>query len=265
MIQEQKLQELLARVSRHSPSYRELFGRHGIDPSAIRSVADLARLPTTSKEDLQERSDDFLCVPRDRIIEYASTSGTLGSPVTIALTENDLDRLAENEYHSFACADGSATDTYQIDADAGLGSSWPGSRIIQACASWAPASSDWGPAYLPSVGDHPAAQAYGHRSRAFLPAETDPICSGTPDRSERFVGAQGDLYRGKYPQHRFFLECVGEKDKGRMGSAAVFDLCLHGNANGVYRMRARARRPSATRVADRGITGRAGPAGEIHG
>lgn len=46
--------------------------------------------------------------------EYTSTSGTLGSPVTIALTANDLDRLAYNEYSSFKCADGSANDTYQL-------------------------------------------------------------------------------------------------------------------------------------------------------
>jgi phenylacetate-CoA ligase len=57
---------------------------------------------------------DFLCVGRDRIAEYTTTSGTLGSPVTIALTHNDLDRLADNEYHSFLCADGSAGDVYQL-------------------------------------------------------------------------------------------------------------------------------------------------------
>ena len=113
-IQDKKLQELLAWLALHSPFYRELFAEHHIDIASIRSVADLASIPTTSKEDLQERNDDFLCVHRDKIIEYASTSGTLGSPVTIALTEKDLDRLAENEYHSFSCADGSASDIYQL-------------------------------------------------------------------------------------------------------------------------------------------------------
>ncbi len=113
-IQEKKLQELLAWLNAHSPFYRELFAKHQVDTPAIRLLADLSGLPTTSKEDLQERNDDFLCVPREKIIEYASTSGTLGSPVTIALTEKDLDRLAENEYRSFACADGSPADIYQL-------------------------------------------------------------------------------------------------------------------------------------------------------
>jgi phenylacetate-CoA ligase len=43
-----------------------------------------------------------------------SPSGTLGSPVTIALTENDLKRLAYNEYNSFLCAEGTKQDIYQL-------------------------------------------------------------------------------------------------------------------------------------------------------
>jgi phenylacetate-CoA ligase len=38
----------------------------------------------------------------------------LGSPVTIALTENDLQRLAYNEYCSFTCAGGNPEDIYQL-------------------------------------------------------------------------------------------------------------------------------------------------------
>ncbi|HTE33249.1 MAG TPA: AMP-binding protein, partial [Chryseolinea sp.] len=49
-----------------------------------------------------------------KIVEYTSTSGTLGNPVTVALTENDLQRLAYNECISFSCADGSPDDVYQL-------------------------------------------------------------------------------------------------------------------------------------------------------
>lgn len=113
-MQEQKLQQLLLYVAQHSPFYQELFAKHDMDISAIKTLADLALIPTTSKDDLQQRNNDFLCVPTDKVIEYTSTSGTLGSPVTIALTENDLNRLAYNEYNSFLCADGSAADVYQL-------------------------------------------------------------------------------------------------------------------------------------------------------
>ncbi len=113
-MQEQKLQELLVYLSKNSPFYRELFAKHHIDISAVKTVADLASIPTTTKDDLQQRNNDFLCVPTEDVIEYTSTSGTLGNPVTIALTENDLQRLAYNEYSSFSCADGSKDDTYQL-------------------------------------------------------------------------------------------------------------------------------------------------------
>ena len=113
-MQEEKLHALLAYLNQHSPFYQELFAVHHITISEIKSLEDLLRIPVTKKENLQLRNDDFICVPRNTIIEYSSTSGTLGSPVTVALTENDLERLAYNEYASFVCAGGSADDVYQL-------------------------------------------------------------------------------------------------------------------------------------------------------
>ena len=113
-LQERKLREILAYTAQHSPFYRELFDRHHIDIPAIRSIDDLAVIPPTTKEDLQQHNNDFLCTTRDRIAEYMTTSGTLGSPVTIALTAGDLDRLAHNEYNSFLIAGGTPGDTYQL-------------------------------------------------------------------------------------------------------------------------------------------------------
>ncbi|EHQ30856.1 AMP-dependent synthetase and ligase [Mucilaginibacter paludis DSM 18603] len=113
-VQIKKLKELLAYLNEKSPFYRQLFDDNQVDITKIQSLEDLAALPITTKEDLQQRNDGFLCVSRDEVIEYASTSGTLGSPVTIALTNNDLNRLAVNEYNSFLCADGSSSDIYQL-------------------------------------------------------------------------------------------------------------------------------------------------------
>ena len=109
-----QLKELLVYLQKNSPFYQELFRDHRIDIDKINSLDQLQTFPTTSKEDLQKRNNDFFCVPPCRIIEYSSTSGTLGSPVTVALTENDLSRLALNEYNSFLCAGGNAEDTYQL-------------------------------------------------------------------------------------------------------------------------------------------------------
>jgi phenylacetate-CoA ligase len=112
IIQEEKLQELLSFLDQHSPFYRRVFT--GLDITTIRTLEDLTRIPVTTKEDLQKFNWDFLCVTKNRIAEYTSTSGTLGSPVTIALTEKDLERLAYNEYASFSTAGGSPEDIYQL-------------------------------------------------------------------------------------------------------------------------------------------------------
>ena len=108
------LRKTLEYLAGNSPFYKELFAEKGIDIRDISGMADLARLPFTTKTDMQERNMDFLCVPKTAVREYMATSGTLGHPVTIALTENDLQRLAYNEEQSFRCADGDATDIYQL-------------------------------------------------------------------------------------------------------------------------------------------------------
>jgi len=113
-MQEMKLQELLQYLNEYSPWYKKIFRENQIDIKLIRGLEDLSLLPVTVKEDLQLHNDEFLCVPRSKLIEYDSTSGTLGAPVTVALTEKDLQRLALNEYGSFRCADGHPDDIYQL-------------------------------------------------------------------------------------------------------------------------------------------------------
>ena len=73
-----------------------------------------SKLPLTTKEQLQQYNDDFLCVPKSEIIDYVTTSGTLGDPVTFALTDNDLERLAYNEAIAFDCAGVGKDDVMQF-------------------------------------------------------------------------------------------------------------------------------------------------------
>ncbi|MDN3675353.1 phenylacetate--CoA ligase [Flavobacterium branchiarum] len=112
--QEQKLVEFLAYISQKSPFYKNLFEKNKIDVSKIKTLEDLQLLPVTTKEDLQTNNDDFLCVPITKIIDFATTSGTLGDPVTFGLTDSDLDRLAYNEAISFDCAGIKEGDIVQL-------------------------------------------------------------------------------------------------------------------------------------------------------
>lgn len=112
--QQEYLREEIAYLYENSPYYRRMFDHCGARPDDIRTQEDLRRLPVTTKTDLQLHPQDFICVPRSRIIDYVTTSGTLGDPVTFALTEEDLDRLAYNEAESFTTAGCTPEDVLQL-------------------------------------------------------------------------------------------------------------------------------------------------------
>lgn len=114
IFQEEKLQELLAYLEGNSPFYQRLFKENNIQISDIQTLEDLQKIPTTSKNDIQQNNDDFFCIPQNQIVDYSTTSGTLGDPVTFGLSDNDLERLAYNEAISFACAGVKKGDVVQM-------------------------------------------------------------------------------------------------------------------------------------------------------
>ncbi|RLD47152.1 MAG: phenylacetate--CoA ligase family protein [Bacteroidetes bacterium] len=112
--QESKIPETLKYLKNNSKFYSELFAKNNIKISEIKTIDDLTKIPVTTKDDLQKYNSDFICVPKSKIIDYITTSGTLGEPVTFAMTDNDLERLAYNEQISFSCANGKTDDIYQL-------------------------------------------------------------------------------------------------------------------------------------------------------
>jgi phenylacetate-CoA ligase len=94
-------------AARHSPYYRELF-------RGATEVPRLSDVPTVDKTVLSERNLDFLCVPRERVVEIVTTSGTMGKPLLWMLTEADVKRLGLNERLSFECAGLTAGDTMLV-------------------------------------------------------------------------------------------------------------------------------------------------------
>ncbi len=112
--QDKKLQELLVYLSEKSAFYQKLFAKNNIPFNSIKTHKDLTKIPTTTKEDLQQYNDDFICVNKTEIIDYVTTSGTTGKPVFFGLTDKDLDRLAYNEAISFACSNLTKKDTIQL-------------------------------------------------------------------------------------------------------------------------------------------------------
>lgn len=110
--QEVLLHRQLEYLTSASPYYKAAL--KGINTSKIQTIDDLRQLPFTTKQDLQQHQWDFLCVPRSKVVDYITTSGTLGDPVSFGCTEQDLQRLAFNEEKSFSCAGLKPGDTLQL-------------------------------------------------------------------------------------------------------------------------------------------------------
>lgn len=102
--QEDLMHKALKYLADNSTYYQRMFSKCHIDISKINHLEDLVNIPFTSKKDLQLYNEEFLCVPKSKIIDFITTSGTLGDPVTFGCTDKDLQRLAYNEKKSFACA-----------------------------------------------------------------------------------------------------------------------------------------------------------------
>ncbi len=112
--QESKLKELLIYLQNHSPFYQKLFKENHIDINEINTLEDLRKIPTTEKNDIQQNNNDFFCVPMTEIVDFSTTSGTLGDPVTFGLSEKDMERIAYNEAISLSCAGISKGDVVQM-------------------------------------------------------------------------------------------------------------------------------------------------------
>lgn len=90
-LQLERLQATLNRVYQNVAFYRESFDKHGVDVEDIKSVADLSRLPFTTKDDLRKSYPyNMFAVPLRDIVRIHSTSGTTGKPIIVGYTINDI-------------------------------------------------------------------------------------------------------------------------------------------------------------------------------
>jgi phenylacetate-CoA ligase len=113
-IQEELLRETISRAALTSPFYRERFSSGQVVATDVRTLADLPRLPLTSKEDIQGRNRDFWAAPREQLTEIVATTGTTGEPVYVAMTNRDMERLGENERRGFSWLGAKPGDRFHV-------------------------------------------------------------------------------------------------------------------------------------------------------
>lgn len=104
-----------------SPFYRARFERAGVTPEAIRTLADLERLPFTTAEDLRDGYPFPLqAVPHEQLVRIHASSGTTGKRKVLAYTRKDLDDWTHFFARCYEMAGVTPSDRVQIAVGYGV-------------------------------------------------------------------------------------------------------------------------------------------------
>ncbi|MDO9218663.1 MAG: phenylacetate--CoA ligase PaaK [Lacisediminimonas sp.] len=103
------------------PHYKKKFDDHGVHPDDLKTLADLAKFPFTTKIDLRDNYPfGLFAVPRTQVARVHASSGTTGKPIVVGYTLKDIDNWANLVARSIRAAGGRAGDTCHIAYGYGL-------------------------------------------------------------------------------------------------------------------------------------------------
>ena len=120
-LQLERLRSVARRVYETNPVYRDSFDKAGVSPADIRSLEDLAKLPTIDKTVFRDTYPMGLaCVDKSSVVEMHMSSGSTGTPVVMPYTRGDLDQWASCMARCYAMAGAEPADVVQITPSFGL-------------------------------------------------------------------------------------------------------------------------------------------------
>lgn len=120
-LQLQRMQWSLKHAYDNVPHYRAAFDAAGVHPDDLRTLADLAKFPFTTKKELRDNYPfGMFAVPQDRVVRVHASSGTTGKPTVVGYTQNDIDTWANVVARSIRAAGGRRGDMVHIAYGYGL-------------------------------------------------------------------------------------------------------------------------------------------------
>ena len=120
-LQLQRLRQTLRHAYDNVPHYRQAFDARGVHPDDLKTLADLAKFPFTTKKDLRDNYPfGLFAVPRTQVARIHASSGTTGKPTVVGYTAGDIDRWADLVARSIRAAGGRAGDIVHIAYGYGL-------------------------------------------------------------------------------------------------------------------------------------------------
>jgi phenylacetate-CoA ligase len=124
-LQLKRLQATLAHAYENSPVYRKKFDATGVKPGDVKTLADLAKLPFTTKADLRDAYPfGMFAVPREQIVRIHASSGTTtpttGKPTVVGYTQNDIDMWSSLVARSIRASGAKPRDMVHVSYGYGL-------------------------------------------------------------------------------------------------------------------------------------------------
>ena len=101
--------------------YRRKFDAAGVKPKDLKTLADLAKFPFTTKADLRQNYPfGMFAVPMDKIVRIHASSGTTGKPTVVGYTAKDIDTWTHVMARSIRAAGARPGDKVHIAYGYGL-------------------------------------------------------------------------------------------------------------------------------------------------
>ncbi|SFW91900.1 phenylacetate--CoA ligase PaaK [Amycolatopsis australiensis] len=106
-LQLERLQWTLRHAYANVPAYTRKFDEAGVHPDDCKELADLAKFPFTTKQDLRDNYPfGMFAVPQDQVRRIHASSGTTGKATVVGYTEQDIDTWATVMARSIHAAGG---------------------------------------------------------------------------------------------------------------------------------------------------------------
>src|SRR5262249_40801055 len=103
-LQLHRLQQTMERAYAKVAPVRRKLDAAGVSPGQIKSLADIARVPFSTKADLRDNFPfGLFAVPREELLRLHASSGTTGRPTVVGYTRADLDLWSDLMARSLAC------------------------------------------------------------------------------------------------------------------------------------------------------------------
>jgi phenylacetate-CoA ligase len=120
-LQLERLKWTLRHAYENVPHYRASFDAAGVHPEDFHCLADLAKFPFTTKQDLRDNYPyGMFAVPREKVARIHASSGTTGKPTVVGYTQRDIDTWADLITRSIYASGGRAGDIVHVAYGYGL-------------------------------------------------------------------------------------------------------------------------------------------------